>query len=116
MHGTADSAGGNTLPTRTTVNARGGYDDETNLDARGRQVERELRLERDVQDEQRNDLKTSIERQFGAFKRGWPMEAVDLDETLALAVEYLALLTSSRLATGGRTRLTIATSDACHRF
>ena len=65
----------------------------TNLDARGRQVERELRLERDVQVEQRNDLKTAIERQFGAFKRGWPMEAVDLDETLASAAEYLALLT-----------------------
>ncbi len=65
----------------------------TNLDARGRQVERELRLERDAQVEERNELKTAIERQFGAFKRGWPMEAVDLDETLASAAEYLALLT-----------------------
>ena len=64
-----------------------------NLDARGRQVERELRVERDAQVEERNELKTLIERQFGAFKRGWPMEAVDLDETLASAAEYLTLLT-----------------------
>ena len=64
-----------------------------NLDARGRQVERELRLEREAQTEERNELRNRIERQFGAFKRGWPMEAVDLDETLASAPEYLTLLT-----------------------
>ncbi len=65
----------------------------TTLDARGRQVERELRLERDAQIEERTELRTLIERRFGAFKRAWPMEAVDLDETLASAVEYLMLLT-----------------------
>jgi uncharacterized protein YPO0396 len=64
-----------------------------NLDSRARQVERELHTERSTAQNERNRLATLIERQFGAFKRSWPMEAGDLDETLASAPEYLRLLT-----------------------
>ena len=64
-----------------------------NLDSRARQVERELHTERSAAQNERNRLGTLIERQFGAFKRSWPMEASDLDETLASAPEYLRLLT-----------------------
>jgi YD repeat-containing protein len=64
-----------------------------NLDARARQVERDLRETRSAAESTRNQLARVMERQFGAFKRGWPMEAADLDETLASAPEYLRLLT-----------------------
>jgi uncharacterized protein YPO0396 len=64
-----------------------------NLDARARAVERELHTERTAAVNARNRLATLIERQLGAFKRGWPMAAADLDETLASAPEYLKLLT-----------------------
>jgi len=65
----------------------------TNLDARARAVERELHQERSTAENERNRLATLLERQFGAFRRSWPMEAGDLDETLASAPEYLRLLT-----------------------
>ncbi|MCG6940865.1 MAG: ATP-binding protein [Thiohalocapsa sp.] len=64
-----------------------------NLDARARQVERELHTERSAAENERNRLTSLIERQLGAFKRSWPMAAGDLDETLASAPEYLRLLT-----------------------
>jgi len=64
-----------------------------NLDSRARQVERELNGERAAAVDERNRLATLIDRQFGAFKRTWPMEAGDVDETLASAPEYLRLLT-----------------------
>jgi len=64
-----------------------------NLDARARAVERELHTGRTAAVNERNRLATLIERQFGAFKRSWPMAAGDLDETLASAPEYLRLLT-----------------------
>ncbi len=65
----------------------------SNLDARARQVERALNGERTGNLNERNRLATLVERQFGAFRRGWPMDAGDLDETLASAPEYLTLLT-----------------------
>ncbi|MBK1633304.1 ATP-binding protein [Thiohalocapsa halophila] len=64
-----------------------------NLDSRARHVERELREERSAAEQARNQHARVMERQFGAFKRGWPMAAGDLDETLASAPEYLKLLT-----------------------
>jgi uncharacterized protein YPO0396 len=64
-----------------------------NLDSRARQVERGLHTERTAAVNERNRLAMLIERQFGAFRRGWPVEASDLDETLASAPEYLRLLT-----------------------
>jgi uncharacterized protein YPO0396 len=65
----------------------------TNLDGRARQVERELHTEHTAAVNERNRLATLIERRLGDFKRGWPMEAGDLDDTLASAPEYLTLLT-----------------------
>jgi uncharacterized protein YPO0396 len=63
-----------------------------NLDTRRIQVERAINAERRSLDEGKNRLLRVIEKGLADFKRGWPMDAGDLDETLASAPEYLTLL------------------------
>ncbi len=63
-----------------------------NLDTRRIQVERAINAERRSLDEGKNRLLRVIEKGLADFKREWPMDAGDLDETLASAPEYLTLL------------------------
>jgi len=63
-----------------------------NLDGRRIQVERTLNAEHRALVEDKNRLVRTIEKGFADFKREWPVEAGDLDETLASAPEYLTLL------------------------
>lgn len=63
-----------------------------NLDERARRIERQIREARERATDRLNELGKQVERQLGEFKRRWPLEAADCDDTLASAPEYLALL------------------------
>jgi len=63
-----------------------------NLDSRRIEVERALNLERRSLDGEKNRSLRAFEKGFADFKREWPIQAGDLDETLASAPEYLNLL------------------------
>ncbi len=64
-----------------------------NLDRQATLVERKLGEEIRTLDGERNTFEKRIELCFAAFKRRWPMEAGDVDGTLASADDYLAKLT-----------------------
>jgi len=63
-----------------------------NLDERSRKVERGLNDERRALVDRQATLARTIQRGFATFKREWPMEASELDDTLASAPEFLKLL------------------------
>ncbi len=63
-----------------------------NLDAVAHEVDRNLSEEQRIQAERRNRLANSIEKRFAEFQRRWPMDAGDLDSSLASAPDYLAKL------------------------
>ena len=60
-------------------------------------MDRKLSEEQRGLAETRNKLANSIEKRFAEFQRRWPMEAGNLDATLASAPDYFAKL--SRLET-----------------
>ncbi len=64
-----------------------------NLDGRRTKVERALNSEREGCNKELGTLVRLMEKRFADFKREWPMEAADLDDTLASAPEFLKLLT-----------------------
>jgi uncharacterized protein YPO0396 len=64
-----------------------------NLDQRRNMVDKGLNGEREALSSERNTLIRRIEKCFTDFQREWPMEAADLDDTLASAPEFLKLLT-----------------------
>lgn len=63
-----------------------------NLDKQAAMVERKLNEEIRALDSERNELEKSIENRFAEFKRRWPMEAGDVDATLASASDFIAKL------------------------
>ena len=81
---------------RTGLQARFEQDDRPltlgNLERRRTRVERALNAEHRELVDGKNQLARTIEKGFADFKREWPVEAGDLDETLASAPEYLTLL------------------------
>jgi uncharacterized protein YPO0396 len=70
-----------------------------NLDAQRNRVERAITAEQKQLGEERNGLVRRIEKRFSDFRREWPIEAADLDDTHASAPEFLKLL--SRLERDG---------------
>jgi uncharacterized protein YPO0396 len=73
-----------------------------NLDERARRIERQIREARERAMDRLNDLGKQVERQLGEFKRHWPMEAADFDDTLDSTPDYLSLL--SRIERDGLPR------------
>lgn len=73
-----------------------------NLDERARRIERQIREARERATDRLNDLGKQVERQLGEFKRRWPMEAADFDDTLDSTADYLTLL--SRIERDGLPR------------
>ena len=63
-----------------------------NLDRRARQIQGQIADARENAANELHRLTKLIERQLGEFKRRWPLEAADFDDTLASAPDYLALL------------------------
>lgn len=63
-----------------------------NLDKQAGLVERALNDEIKAIDVERNQLEKAVENRFADFKRRWPMEAGDVDATLASAPDFLARL------------------------
>lgn len=63
-----------------------------NADRLAHQVDRALADEERSLAKTRADLTRAIEERFADFKRSWPMEAGDLDSTLASASDYFAKL------------------------
>ncbi|AGA90084.1 hypothetical protein Thimo_1287 [Thioflavicoccus mobilis 8321] len=63
-----------------------------NLDERSRKVERALNEDRRALVDRQAAAARTVQRGFAAFKREWPMEASELDDTLASAPEFLKLL------------------------
>lgn len=86
---------------RTVLDARSDALRQTvtleNLDRLTAQVERALNDEIKALDAERNRLEKSLENRFADFKRRWPMEAGDVDATLASASDFLAKLTRLEL-------------------
>jgi len=70
-----------------------------NLDAQRNRVERAITAEQKQLGEERNALVRRIEKRFAEFRREWPMESADLDDTHASAPEFFKLL--SRLERDG---------------
>ena len=63
-----------------------------NLEPQRTRVEREINEEQKTLREEHGRLGRTIEQAFGRFKRTWPQDSADLDETLASAPEFMALL------------------------
>lgn len=63
------------------------------LDRQTHEVDRKLAKELQTLAEDRGKLKNSIERRFAEFKRHWPADAADVDDTVASALDYLSKLT-----------------------
>lgn len=63
-----------------------------NLEAQRTRVEREINEEQKTLREEHGRLGRTIEQVFGRFKRAWPQDGANLDETLASAPEFIALL------------------------
>lgn len=63
------------------------------LDRQTHDVDRKLAKELQMLAEEGGKLRNSIERRFAEFKRRWPADAADVDDTLASAPDYLAKLT-----------------------
>ncbi len=63
-----------------------------NLELHRASVERGINKEQKILREEQGDLERTIEKCFGKFKRTWPLEGADLDETLASAADFMALL------------------------
>lgn len=63
-----------------------------NLESQRTSVERGINEEKTTLRTEQGDLEKGIEKCFGAFKRTWPQEGADLDETLASAPDFIALL------------------------
>jgi uncharacterized protein YPO0396 len=63
-----------------------------NLDERSRKVERALNDERRALVDRQATLARTVQRGLAAFKREWPLEASELDDTLASAPEFVKLL------------------------
>jgi uncharacterized protein YPO0396 len=70
-----------------------------NLDDLSRNIERKLGKEIEILDNELNRLDKSIESRFTDFKRKWPMDAGDMDTSLASAQDFFAKL--HRLETDG---------------
>jgi uncharacterized protein YPO0396 len=68
-----------------------------NLDKQAGWIERTLNEDIATLDSERHQLEKAIENRFGDFKRRWPMEAGDVDATLASAPDFLAKLTRLEL-------------------
>lgn len=64
-----------------------------NADRLAHQVDRKLDAEQKELAATRNRLTNAIERRFADFNRRWPMDAGDLDTSLASAADYFAKLT-----------------------
>lgn len=81
---------------RTKLSKRFGLLDKPltleNLDRMTHSVDRALGDEQQVLADTRANLKSSIEKRFAEFQRRWPMDAGDLDGTLASASDYFAKL------------------------
>ncbi|HJX08898.1 MAG TPA: SbcC/MukB-like Walker B domain-containing protein, partial [Candidatus Binatia bacterium] len=63
-----------------------------NLESQRSSVERRINEEKTTLRTEQGDLEKGIEKCFGTFKRTWPQEGADLDETLASAPDFIALL------------------------
>jgi uncharacterized protein YPO0396 len=63
-----------------------------NLDKQIGMVDRAIGESIRALENEQHKLEKDIERQFAEFKRRWPMEAADVDTTLASAPDYLAKL------------------------
>lgn len=63
-----------------------------NLEPNRTRVEREINEEQKGLRDEQTRLERVTEQAFGRFKRTWPQDSVDLDETLASASEFIALL------------------------
>jgi uncharacterized protein YPO0396 len=80
------------LPVCFNTAARGSAIDIDNLDRIAQLAERSLTEEMKLLAEQRTVLIRAIEDQFALFRRQWPMDASELDSTLASAQEFFAKL------------------------
>jgi uncharacterized protein YPO0396 len=63
-----------------------------NADRLAHQVDRGLDAEQQELEKTRSSLTRAIEERFAGFKRTWPMEAGDLDSTLASASDFFSKL------------------------
>ena len=63
-----------------------------NLESQRSSVERRINEEKTALRTEQGDLEKGIEKCFETFKRTWPQEGADLDETLASAPDFIALL------------------------
>jgi uncharacterized protein YPO0396 len=70
-----------------------------NIDRSAQRVERALTDELEAMADRHNKLVRGIEERFAEFQRRWPMDAGDMDATLASAADFLARL--KRLETDG---------------
>lgn len=70
-----------------------------NIDRSAQRVERALTDELEAMADRHNKLVRGIEERFAEFQRRWPMDAGDIDATLASAADFLARL--KRLETDG---------------
>jgi uncharacterized protein YPO0396 len=70
-----------------------------NIDRSAQRVERALTDELEAMADRHNRLVRGIEERFAEFQRRWPMDAGDMDATLASAADFLARL--KRLETDG---------------
>jgi uncharacterized protein YPO0396 len=70
-----------------------------NIDRSAQRVERALTDELEAMADRHNKLVRGIEERFAEFQRRWPMDAGDMDATLASAADFLAKL--KRLETDG---------------
>jgi uncharacterized protein YPO0396 len=70
-----------------------------NLDKISQRVERALAAELEAMADRHGKLVRAIEERFAEFRRRWPMDAGDMDATLASASDYLARL--KRIETDG---------------
>ncbi len=62
------------------------------LDEQAHRVDKKLSEEMDSLAEARNQAAKAIERRFSEFKRRWPADAADVDDSLASASDFLAKL------------------------
>jgi uncharacterized protein YPO0396 len=87
----------------TELSARFGAQNETltleNLDKLSQRVERALAAELEAMADRHSKLVRAIEDRLAEFRRRWPMDAGDMDATIASASDYLARL--KRLETDG---------------
>src|ERR1035441_7226011 len=85
------------------LSTRFGAQNETltldNLDKLSQRVERALAAELEAMADRHGKLVRAIEDRFAEFRRRWPMDAGDMDATIASAADYLARL--KRLETDG---------------